>query len=132
MSKQFTVTTTYDSDTRELKSVANLQGFVSGLPDQEVNKQQVNTLTLFEGSVIKPSDNTAISTSIQRILLAANAELAQWVAAAATADKSDVILGSDSDLDASKIFQDTIALGTVPDASNIFNEHIVNPPPSAP
>lgn len=92
--KQFTVTTTYDSDTRTLQSDVSLVGFIPGLPAQAITARQLDTVTLFAYGTVFATDAQAVQASQARALLSCSRELGEWLAAARNKDKADQLPGT--------------------------------------
>ena len=121
--------TTYDSATRELRTVSTLTGFVSDLPDKAVISTQVDSLSLTGVDVLAASDLQRIQVSSARSVRTANGELVQWSVATANADKSGELLASTIDpvsiFDAALLSSEDAGGPTV-DAVAIFDS-LLNP-----
>jgi hypothetical protein len=124
------ITTTYNSSTREMKTVATMMGFVPSDPSIVSSATQLDSVTLTGGSVLSAADMQVISTSQSRATRTANADAAQWAAAAALGDKGGQLAAAS--VDPVAVFQSVIAnpndTGDVTvDSAKIFRDVIANP-----
>lgn len=130
MGKQLQMLTTYDSDTRLLKTEVATKGLVAGKPDMIVRSEQSQTLTMLQGEVISAADSKAITTNTGRATVGLNNELVGWQQAAANIDKGGQL--SASSIDPVAVFDAVIAnpndTGDVTvDSVAIFDSIIQNP-----
>ena len=107
MVKQLEILTTYDTDTRLLKTQVATKGLVEGLPDKVVRTEQSQTLTMLTGNVISAADSKAISVNTGRATISVNNDLGGWAAAVANKDKGGQI--SASSVDPVGVFESVIA-----------------------
>lgn len=129
----FDITTTYDSITREMRTVAVMTGFVPTVPDATSTGIQVGSVTLNGGQVLSASDLAAINASVTRAVRTANADAAEWMDAAKYPDKAGELLASS--VDPVAVFDAVISnpndtgdeCETTVDAADIFNSVIIPP-----
>lgn len=130
MSKLLTITTTYDADLRELKTILLMNGFIVDLPAQDVGAQEIDTTTLFDLPLMTPSDQRVVIQSVARAMLTANIELSQWASAEANKSKSDAFIAAETDPVGT--FDQILNPSTVPpvtdDAGVLAFEAALNPP----
>lgn len=80
--------TTYDTDTRELRSVATLTGFVPLVPGQVSTGLNSDTIYFLEGGALQSRDFGVLQVSSRRALDLANDDLLEWQKVVANPDKA--------------------------------------------